>query len=68
MRAETAGWTGGEDEEIQSKELTQLSWILISDPTRKMGQNEYYDKEDGAEWVLWQSLQSQISIPGLRQR
>ena len=41
MRAETAGWTGGEDEEIQS---TDLSWISISDPTRKMGQNEYYDK------------------------
>ena len=23
------------------------------------------NEEDGAEWVLWQSLQSQISIPGL---
>ena len=40
MRAETAGWTGGEDEEIQS---TDLSWISISDPTMKMGQNDYYD-------------------------
>ena len=41
MRAETAGWTGGEDKEIQS---TGLSWILILETTRKMGQNEYYDK------------------------
>ena len=26
------------------------------------------NEEDEAEWVLWQSLQSQISIPGLGQR
>ena len=116
MRAETAGWTSGEDEEIQS---TELSWISISDPTRKMGQNEFvwlvgfltsssttrlyrgwaprqsvwnsreraatagiepWTSSPGvarstdwatappAEWVLWQSLQSQISIAGLRQR
>ena len=49
MRAEKAGWTGGEDEEIQSMEL---SWISISDPTRKMGQNEYYDKVYKAKLVL----------------
>ena len=57
MRAETAGWTGGEDKEIQSTEL-KLNLDL--------GPNE----EDGAEWVglLWQSLQSQISIAGLGQR
>ena len=57
MRAETAGWTGGEDEETQvTKHGTQLNLDL--------GLNE----EDGAEWVLWQSLQSQISIAGLGQR
>ena len=48
MRAETAGWTGGEDEDIQS---TELSWISISDQTRKMGQNEYYDKVYKAKLV-----------------
>ena len=52
MRAETAGWTGGEDEEIQS---TELSWISISDPTRKMGQNEYYDKVYKAK-LVWLDL------------
>ena len=44
MRAET----GGEDEEIQN---TELSWISISDPTRKMRRNEYYDKVYKAKLV-----------------
>ena len=52
MRAETALRRGQRD----TKHETQLNLDL--------GPNE----EDGAEWVLWQSLQSQISIPGLRQR
>ena len=39
MRTETAGWTGGENKEIQS-----TGQILILETTRKMGQNEYYDK------------------------
>ena len=34
------GWTGGEDKEIQNTG----HWILILETTRKMGQNEYYDK------------------------
>ena len=38
---ETAAWIFGEDEEIQS---TGLSLISISDPKRKIRQNDYYDK------------------------
>ena len=34
-------WTGGEEKETQS---TGLSWILILETTRKIGQNEYYNK------------------------
>ena len=41
MLAEIAGWICGEDEEIQS---TGLSRISISDPMRKIRQNDYYDK------------------------
>ena len=44
-------WTSGEDEEIQS---TGLCWILISDSTRKIRQNEYsqyYDKVYKAKLV-----------------
>ena len=54
MRTETAGWTGGEDKEIQS--TGQLDLDLRN------------NKEDGAEWLLWQSLLSPFSIPGLGQR
>ena len=41
QQKQRSGWTGGEDLELQS---TGLSWISISDPTRKMRRNEYYDK------------------------
>ena len=54
MRTETAGWTVGEDKEIQS--TGQLDLDLRN------------NKEDGAEWVLWQSLLRPFSIPGLGQR
>ena len=54
MRTETAGWASGEDKEIQS--TGQLDFDLRN------------NKEDEAEWVLWQSLLSPFSIPGLGQR
>ena len=40
MRTETAGWTGGEDKEIQS--TRQLDFDLRNN--KEDGQNEYYDK------------------------
>ena len=65
MRAETAGWTGGEDEEIQS---TELSWISISAPTRKMGQNEYYDKVYKAKLVLLDLGRDRETVAGGERR
>ena len=67
MRAETAGWTGGEDEEIQS---TELSWISISDPTRKMGQNEcmHYDKVYKAKLVLLDLGRDRETVAGGERR
>ena len=59
MRAEAALGVDrrrGRRDEKQGTHVTQLNLDL--------GPNE----EDGAEWVLWQSLQSQISIPRLGQR
>ena len=65
MRAETAGWTGGEDEEIQS---TELSLISISDPTRKMGQNKYYGKVYKAKLVLLDFGRDRETVAGGERR
>ena len=65
MQAETADWTGGEDEEIQS---TELSWISISDPKRKMGQNEYYDKVYKAKLVLLDLGRDRETVAGGERR
>ena len=56
MRAEAALGVDRRRGQRDKKQGTQLNLDL--------GPNE----EDGAEGVLWQSLQSQISIPGLGQR
>ena len=56
MRAEAALGVDRRRGRRGTKHGTQLNLDL--------GPNE----EDGAEWVLWQSLQSQISNPGLGQR
>ena len=56
MRAEAALGVDRRRGQRDKKQGTQLNLDL--------GPNG----EDGAEWVLWQSLQSQISIPGLGQR